>query len=216
MGNATPPPDLTGASRGRLFVVSGPSGVGKDAVLGPLLSAENRPRRLRRCVTATTRPPRPGEVEGVDYFFLERAEFERRIALGGFLEHASYAGRYYGTPRAWVEEQRAGGNDVLLKIEVQGAFQVREAAPDAVLVFLAPPSREELERRLRGRDPDADPEDIARRLETASAELALAARYDYLVVNDTIPAAMEALRAIVLAERCRVLAPGAPGSASAG
>ncbi len=195
---------LTGGGRGRLFVVSGPSGVGKDAVLAPLLSAGTCPPRLRRCITATTRAPRPAEVDGVDYFFLDRAEFERRIALGGFLEHASYAGRHYGTPRAWVEAERDGGNDVLLKIEVQGAFQVREAVPEAVLVFVAPPSWEELERRLRGRDPGADPADIARRLEAARAEVALAPRYDYLVVNDTIPAAVEALRSIVLAERCRI------------
>jgi guanylate kinase len=191
-------------ARGRLFVVSGPSGVGKDAVLAPLFAAETCPPRLRRCITATTRAPRPGEVDGEDYFFLTREEFELRIGLGHFLEHASYAGRFYGTPRPWVEAERDGGNDVLLKIEVQGALQVRSAVPDAVLVFLAPPSVEELERRLRGRDPNADAADLARRLEIARTELGLAARYDYLVVNDEIPRAVETLRAIVLAERSRI------------
>jgi len=189
--------------RGRLIVLSGPSGVGKDAVLAPLFAADACPPRLRRCVTATTREPRPGEIEGVDYFFLAREEFERRIAEGFFLEHACYAGRFYGTPRWWVDLERDRGNDVLLKIDVQGARQVRAAAPDAVLVFIAPPSLEELERRLRGRDGGADPADLARRLTIARDELALAPDYDYLVVNDSIGRAVEDLRAIVLAERLR-------------
>ena len=106
-------------------MLSGPSGVGKDAVLAPLFSAETCPPRLRRCITATTRAPRPGEIEGVDYFFLSGEEFQRRVGEGFFLEHATYAGRSYGTPRWWVEAEVAGGNDVLLKIDVQGALQVR-------------------------------------------------------------------------------------------
>jgi guanylate kinase len=191
-------------ARGSLFVLSGPSGVGKDAVLAPLFSAETCPPRLRRCITATTRAPRPGEIEGVDYFFLSGGEFQQRIGEGFFLEHASYAGRCYGTPRWWVEAEVAGGNDVLLKIDVQGALQVRSAAQEAVLVFIAPPSEAELERRLRGRDPDADPEDLERRLAIAREELALACRYDYLVVNDRVEQAVEDLRAIIVAERCRL------------
>jgi guanylate kinase len=191
-------------ARGRIIVLSGPSGVGKDAVLAPLLAAGTCPPRLRRCVTATTRPPRPGEIEGVDYFFLDRDEFQRRIAAGFFLEHACYAGRYYGTPRWWVEAERDGGNDVLLKIDVQGALQVRESAPEAVLIFIAPPTEAELERRLRCRDDGASDEELSRRLAIARQELALVPRYDYLVVNDTIPAAVDALRAIILAERCRL------------
>ena len=207
MANLTGCPDggeFPTSTRGTLIVLSGPSGVGKDAVLAPLFSAETCPPRLRRCITATTRAPRPGEIEGVDYFFLSREEFERRVAEGFFLEHASYAGRSYGTPRWWVEAEVAGGNDVLLKIDVQGALQIRSQAPEAVLVFVAPPSVEELERRLRGRDPGADPGDLARRLAIAREELALARQYDYLVVNDRIEKAVEALRAIVIAERCRV------------
>jgi len=197
-------PEHLTPERGNLFVFSGPSGVGKDAVLGPLFSAGICPPRLRRCITATTRAPRPGEIEGVDYFFLSREEFERRIAEGFFLEHASYAGRSYGTPRWWVEAEVAGGNDVLLKIDVQGALQVRSQAPEAVLVFVAPPSVEELERRLRGRDAGADPGDLARRLAIAREELALARQYDYLVVNDRIEKAVDELRAIVIAARCRI------------
>jgi len=191
-------------ARGNLIVVSGPSGVGKDAVLAPLFSPEVCPPRLRRCITATTRAPRPGEIEGVDYFFLPPAEFQQRIGAGFFLEHAAYAGRFYGTPRWWVEAEVAGGNDVLLKIDVQGALQVRSQAPDAVLVFVAPPSEAELERRLLGRDPDANPDDLARRLAIARTELALARQYDYLVVNDRLEQAVENLRAIILAERCRL------------
>jgi guanylate kinase len=190
--------------RGNVIVLSGPSGVGKDAVLAPLFAAGTCPPRLRRCITATTRAPRPGEIEGVDYFFLSHDDFQQRVAAGFFLEHASYAGRCYGTPRWWVDAERDGGNDVLLKIDVQGALQVRRSAPDAVLVFIAPPSVAELERRLRGRDPGADPADLRRRLAIARDELALAAQYDYRVVNDTIPQAVDDIRAIVMAERCRV------------
>ncbi len=190
--------------QGNLIVLSGPSGVGKDAVLAPLFAADTCPPRLRRCITATTRAPRPGEIDGVDYFFLSREDFERRIGEGFFLEHASYAGRSYGTPNWWVQAEMAGGNDVLLKIDVQGALQVRARAPGAVLIFIAPPSETELERRLHGRDQGADPEDLARRLAIARGELALAPRYDYLVVNDRIDRAVEDLRAIIVAERCRV------------
>jgi guanylate kinase len=197
-------PEGAPVRQGTLFVVSGPSGVGKDAVLAPLFSAGTCPPRLRRCITATTRAPRPGEIEGVDYFFIAREEFERRIRAGQFLEHAEYAGRCYGTPRPWVDAERAGGNDVLLKIEVKGALQVRALVPEAVLVFLAPPSVQELARRLRGRDPGADAADIARRLDIARAELELAAGYDYRVVNDRIPEAVEAIRSIIIAERHRV------------
>jgi guanylate kinase len=197
-------PENPAPARGSLIVLSGPSGVGKDAVLAPLFSADACPPRLRRCITATTRAPRPGEIDGVDYFFLSREEFQRRIGEGFFLEHASYAGRSYGTPRWWVETEVSGGNDVLLKIDVQGALQVRSEAPEAVLVFIAPPSEEELERRLRGRDPDANPDDLARRLLIAREELALARKYDYLVVNGRIEKAVEDLRAIIIAERCRI------------
>jgi guanylate kinase len=199
--------DLQGnvpAACGKLIVFSGPSGVGKDAVLTPLFDPKICPPRLRRCITATTRSPRPGEIEGVDYFFLSPEEFERRIAEGFFLEHACFSGRHYGTPRWWVEAELQQGNDVLLKIDVQGALQVRAQAPGAVMIFIAPPSLEELERRLCNRDAGADPADCTRRLAIARDELALAPGYDYLVVNDRLDEAVEALRAIIVAERCRI------------
>ncbi len=191
--------------RGRLFIVSGPSGVGKDAVLAALFTPEMLPPGLIRCVTATTRAPREGEVHGRDYFFFSREEFEERIRKGWFLEHAPYNLEYYGTPADFVEEQRARGLDVLLKIEVQGALQVRQAAPDAILIFVAPPSWAELERRLRGRG-TGDEAEVLRRLAIARREMDTAARYDYLVVNESIHDAATMLRTIILAERCRIAA----------
>src|SRR5205085_6709688 len=149
-----------------LFVVSGPSGVGKDAVLAAVFEGERRPNNLVRCVTATTRKPRDREREGRDYFFLSCGEFEERIANGFFLEHAVYNERYYGTPREFVDRQRDAGKDVLLKIEVKGALQVKSQATDAILIFLAPPSWKELERRLRGRA-GGDEADLLRRLAIA-------------------------------------------------
>jgi len=191
------------STQGRLFVVSGPSGVGKDAVLAALFASETCPPGLLRCVTVTTRPRREGEEPGRDYLFLTRDEFEARIAQGFFLEHAVYNGHYYGTPGDYVEQQRAQGRDVLLKIEVQGALQVQARVPDAILIFLAPPSWEALESRLRGRNLD-DPADVARRLAIARGEMQTAPRYDYLVINDRVEQAADTLRAILLAERCRI------------
>lgn len=195
--------------RGRLYVVSGPSGVGKDAVLAALLATDSCLDGVVRCVTATTRPARPTEVDGLDYHFLDRAEFERRIGAGGFLEHALYSGHYYGTPAAGVESDRARGRDVILKIEIQGAAKVRERLPDAILVFLAPPSWKELERRLRSRATSTE-EDVQRRLLIARDEMKAASHYNYLVVNDDLAEAASALRAIILAERARVR-PQPPG-----
>lgn len=191
------------AGRGRLFVVSGPSGVGKDAVLGALLASEARPAGIVRCVTATTRAPRQGEVEGRDYRFLARDEFERRVQGGWFLEHAVFGGNRYGTPRAAVDASLAAGVDVILKIEVQGALQVREVAPGAILVFLAPPSWEALRERLSRRGTEHAAAATAR-LERAREEIAMAPRYDYVITNDRLAAAVDALRCVVVAERCRI------------
>jgi guanylate kinase len=190
--------------QGRLLVVSGPSGVGKDTVLERLLHSSPCPPNLVRCVTATTRPPRAGETHAVDYYFFSREEFEARIAQNFFLEHASYGQHLYGTPRDFVERERARNNDVILKIEVQGALMVKRAMPDAILIFLAPPSWEELERRLRSRQTD-DAAALQIRLETARRELQTAPLYDYLVVNDDLERAVETLRQIILAERCRIV-----------
>ncbi|MGC8668360.1 MAG: guanylate kinase [Chthonomonadales bacterium] len=197
---------------GRLFVLSGPSGSGKDAVLTALMKAADAPQGIERCVTATTRPPREGEVHGKDYWFLTREEFENGIAQGRFLEYALYNGAWYGTPRPWVEEHTAAGIDVLLKIEVQGARQVKQKWPDAILVFLAPPSWEELERRIRSRASDDDTA-IRNRLAIARTELEAAVEYTYLIVNDVLAEAASALRAIILAERCRIAPAGGPQEA---
>jgi len=203
---APPPADpMAGLlpKRGRLFVVSGPSGVGKDAVLSALFASVECPPGLLRCITATTRAPRPTEIPGRDYFFFSREEFEERIQSEFFLEHATYNGNYYGTPHDYPEQRRDEGDDVVLKIEVQGALTVKSRVPDAILIFLAPPSWEELERRLRSRATD-DESEVCRRLEIARSEMAIARRYDYLVTNDLIEDAVATLRAIVLAERCRI------------
>lgn len=196
------------ARRGGLFVVSGPSGVGKDAVLERLFA---RPDvgGVARSVSATTRAPRQGETDGVDYHFLTRAQFEAGAGGGTFLEHAEYGGNLYGTPREGVEAQRARGHDVILKIEVKGADLVRRLAPDAVLVFLAPPSLDVLEARLRKRGTD-DEASVRRRLAIAQDELACASRYDYIITNDTLDEAVDALRAVIVAHRFRNPAPAAP------
>jgi guanylate kinase len=191
-------------SRGRLFVVSGPSGVGKGTVIAGLLAPLAAPSCLVRCTTATTRAPRPGEVNGLNYHFFSRPEFERRIADGFFLEYAPYNENLYGTPRESVERERHAGNDVILEIEVQGGVAVRGVDPSAVLIFLAPPSWHELERRLRSRATD-DPETVARRMAIARREMEAAPHYDYLIVNDSVESATDTLRSIVLAERRRIV-----------
>lgn len=185
---------------GRLFVLSGPSGVGKDALLAQMLE---RTPGLTRSVSATTRAPRAGEREGVDYHFVSRAEFETAVAAGEFLEHEEYGGELYGTPLHAVSARRERGEDVLLKIEVKGAAVVRALVPDAVLIFVAPPSFEELERRLRSRGTDSA-QHARDRLETARAEIDRVSMYDYCVVNDDLCTAADAVRCVVIAERCRV------------
>jgi guanylate kinase len=174
--------------------------VGKDAVLERLFK---RLDRVVRSVSATTRDPRDGEKDGVDYHFLTRTAFEQGIAQDFFFEHAVYNDNYYGTPRDKVALQRAEGLDVILKIEVQGAQEVRRLAPDAILVFIQPPSLAELERRLRGRGTDSESR-IAERLDIARQEMACIPRYDYLVTNAHLDTAVDHLRAILLAERCRI------------
>ena len=178
---------------GRLYVVSGPSGAGKGTLLARLLAL--RPD-LWESVSATTRAPRPGEQDGVAYFFTTKEAFEDEIARDGFIEYADVHGNYYGTPLAPIREHMAAGTDVVLEIDVQGAFQVREKVPEARLVFITPPSAEELERRLRGRGTDS-PEAIATRLENARAEMAAARDYDVVVVNDELDRATEELLAVL-------------------
>lgn len=168
--------------KGVLAIISGFSGAGKGTVVKELLSAYADEYALS--VSATTRAPRQGEVDGVHYFFITKEAFEQRIAEGGFLEHAQYVDNYYGTPLAFVEEQSAKGVSVILEIEIQGALSVKERYPDAVTIFVTPPTAEELERRLRGRGTDA-PDVIEGRLSRAGEEAKFMDRYDYVVINET-------------------------------
>ena len=166
--------------KGVLFVFSGPSGVGKGTLKAKLF--EEFADRIAYSVSATTRGPREGEVDGKDYFFISRQEFERRVKNNEFLEHAEFAGNCYGTPRAYVEKLLDSGMNVVLEIDVQGALQVMKSMPECVSVFILPPSFEELEHRLRGRGTETE-EKVRERLETAKRELPYAPQYDYQIVN---------------------------------
>ena len=166
-------------SKGKLVVISGASGVGKGTVLGIMMKKRED---LKFSVSATTRPPRPSETDGVHYYFVTKEQFEDMIATGQMLEYSAHAANYYGTPRAQAEEKMRTGS-VLLDIEPNGAGQVKKAAPDAVLVFIMPPSMEELERRLRGRG-DTPEDQIAMRMERAVWEMEQRHWYDHVVVND--------------------------------
>ena len=182
------------AGRGLLVVISGPSGVGKDTLIERLRELDPR---LQYSISYTTRKPRPGEKDGVSYFFVSRQNFEALVAQGFFLEHAVYNGNYYGTPAAAVEEARAAGRDILLKIEVQGAAQVRKRAPDGVFIFIAPPSKEELVRRQELREGAVPDDDMVERLKIAETEMKHASEYDHVVVNDDLgPAVGEVLEII--------------------
>jgi guanylate kinase len=180
----------------RVFVITGPSGVGKGTLIRGLME---RLGELELSVSATTRAPRPGEQDGVDYHFLTREEFERRVQAGEFVEHADYAGRSYGTLRSELEDRVRAGAPVVLEIEVQGARQVRASVPDAVQVFIAPPSLQELRTRLIGRGTD-DPEGVERRLLVAAEELEAQPEFAHVIVNDRLQDALEQLTAIVADE----------------
>jgi guanylate kinase len=182
-------PDAAVPEPSRLTVLSGPSGVGKGSVVAQIRRSHPE---VWLSVSATTRAPRPGEVDGVQYHFVDRAEFERMVGTGEMLEWAEYAGNLYGTPRRPVEQRLAAGTYALLEIELQGARQVRRAMPEARLVFLAPPSREELARRLVGRGTESEAA-IAERLGVAEVEMAAACEFDVVLVNDTVEHAAEEL-----------------------
>jgi guanylate kinase len=185
--------------RGLLIVVSGPSGVGKDTIIKRLLELD---KNLKYSVSYTTRAPRKGEVDGVNYRFVDRKRFEELIKQGVFLEHATYDGNLYGTPIAEVERARDAGRDVVLKIDIQGAEQVRERAKDALLIFIAPPSLEELVRRQKERASESD-EERAARTRIAEHEMAYASRYDHVVVNDDVEQAVAQVLAIIREARER-------------
>ena len=185
--------------RGKTFIICGPSGVGKGTVVARLLASDPK---LYFSVSATTRPPRPGEVDGKHYHFLSREQFQRWIDEDAFLEHAEFVGNLYGTPKLYVDKAMDHGRDVILDIEIQGAEQVHRRRPEAIRIYVAPPSWAELERRLIGRGTE-DMEKVRRRLERGKEEFAVARDFDYFVINDTVDRAVEELRAILLAEHCR-------------
>ncbi|HJA36180.1 MAG TPA: guanylate kinase [Firmicutes bacterium] len=190
----------TKMSKGNLFIVTGPSGAGKGTVLGRVMPSMED---LHYSVSATTRAPREGEEDGVNYYFLRKEQFLEMIGQGAFLEHAEYVGNYYGTPAGPVDECLNKGMDVVLEIEVQGALIVKQKRPEAKLVFIIPPSFSDLELRLRSRGTETE-ETIAKRLEKAREEYQMADQYDYIVLNDKVEKAADELRAIILASRCAV------------
>ncbi|MFC4076466.1 guanylate kinase [Salinithrix halophila] len=185
--------------RGLLIVLSGPSGAGKGTVCSAL---RTHAPELVYSVSATTRKPREGEVDGVNYFFKSKKEFEGMIEEGELLEWAQYVNNYYGTPRRFVEEQLDAGRDVLLEIEVQGAKQVKERFPEGIFIFLLPPSLDELASRIRGRGTETE-EAVVNRLKAAAKELREVEHYDYAVLNDRVEAACDRVRSILIAEHCR-------------
>ena len=189
------------SERGLLIVFSGPSGVGKGTVRQEIFSTPDH--KFEYSVSMTTRTQRPGEVDGKDYFFRSREEFEELIRNGQMLEYAEYVGNYYGTPLTYVNETLDKGIDVFLEIEVQGALQVKKKVPDAVFIFLTPPDLNELQERLVGRGTDSE-EVIAQRIERAREEIALMSKYDYAIVNDEVPLAAERVKRVIEAEHFRV------------
>ncbi len=186
--------------KGCLIVVSGPSGTGKGTVCAALLA---RYPQIAYSVSATTRAPRPGEKEGVNYYFLDKPVFEKMIADGELLEWAEVFGNYYGTPFRKIQDRLAAGQDILLEIDTQGAMNVKKRFPNGIFIFLLPPSIAELERRIRGRGAD-DEESIRRRLASSAGEIAVAKEYRYVVVNEEVERSVETIRCILTAEHCRV------------
>lgn len=185
--------------QGKTFIICGPSGVGKGTVVARLLASNPN---LYFSVSATTRQPRHGEVDGVHYHFLSREQFQSWIAEDAFLEHAEFLGNYYGTPKKYVDAAMAQGRDVILDIEIQGAEQVHRQRPEAVRIYVAPPSWAELERRLIGRGTE-DMEKVRSRLERGKQEFAAASSFDYFVINDTVDHAVTEITAIMTAEHCK-------------
>lgn len=181
-------------NRGRLFVISGPSGTGKGTICKELIKDD----KIRLSVSMTTRNPREGEVHGVSYYFAIKEEFLQKIEAGGFLEYAEVFGNYYGTPKMEVLELLENGIDVLLEIDVQGALQIKEVYPEAVLVFILPPSMEELRARLTGRGTETQ-DVVERRLGEAAKEISYVKHYDYAVINDDLEEAIENVKTVIKA-----------------
>lgn len=185
--------------KGLLIVVSGPSGTGKGTVCDALLKET---KNLSYSISATTRQPRKGEIDGKNYYFLTKDTFEEKIRENAFLEYANVYGNYYGTPLGHIEDRREMGEDILLEIDTQGALNVMKRCPDGVFIFLIPPSLQELERRIRGRGTESQ-ESLKERLSSAEQEIRIGKKYQYVVVNDDISNAVHQIQAILLAEHCR-------------
>jgi guanylate kinase len=183
-----------------LVIISGPSGVGKGTIRKALFGIPDN--NFCYSVSMTTRKPRAGEIDGVDYFFVSREEFEKRIRKNGFLEYAEFVGEYYGTPIDYIETMMEKGKEVIVEIEVEGALQVREKNPEAVFIFIVPPSRNDLIERLKNRGTDTT-ETIKKRIEKAEREFHLAYKYDYIVVNDEVFNAADRIYAIIRAEHAK-------------
>ena len=181
-------------NRGRLFVISGPSGTGKGTICNELI----KDNKIRLSVSMTTRNPREGEVHGVSYYFATKEEFLKKVEDGGFLEYAEVFGNYYGTPKMEVLELLEQGIDVLLEIDVQGALQIKAVYPDAVLVFILPPSLGELRNRLSGRGTET-PDVVERRLGEAMNEISFLHQYDYVVINDDLDKAIDKVKTVIRA-----------------
>lgn len=184
---------------GKLVVISGPSGAGKSTVISRVMNSDPN---VTFSISATTRSPRQGETDGVEYIFMDKLRFEKMIASGEFLEYAKYVNNYYGTPAAPVRESIAAGKDVVFDIEVQGAMQIKNRCPNAILVFIVPSSFAELERRLRARGTDSE-EVINQRIQTARTEYLMVPNYDYIVINDDPDQAAYEIKSIITAEKCR-------------
>ncbi len=186
--------------RGLLVIMSGPSGVGKGTIRKALFEIPDS--NFCYSVSMTTRKPREGEVDGQDYFFVSREEFEKRIKENGFLEYAEFVGEYYGTPLDYINQKMSEGKEVIVEIEVQGALQVHERLPEAVFVFIVPPSRKALAERLKNRGTESK-EKINKRITKAESEYSLAYKYDYIVVNDEVYNAADRIYAIIRAEHAK-------------
>jgi len=185
--------------KGLLVVISGPSGAGKGTICKALLQEND----FWLSVSATTRQPRKGEVDGVNYYFLSKEDFEEKISKNDFLEYAEVYGNYYGTPKSKALEAINNGNDVILEIDIQGALKVKESYPEGVFIFILPPSMEELKQRIINRGSET-PESLMTRFKSAYKEINYVSKYNYAVVNDTVEEAVKKIQGIMVAERCRV------------
>ncbi len=191
---------LSKKKKGLLIVLSGPSGAGKGTICKALMEKE---KDLKLSISATTRQPRSGEIEGKNYFFKSEEEFEKMIENDSFLEWAKVYDHYYGTPKDFVLKNLDEGNDVVLEIDIQGALKIKEKFPEGVFIFILPPSMEELKNRIKKRGTETE-EEIIKRFKSAYEELNYVSRYNYVVINDSVEEAVEKIKAIIIAEKCRV------------